>query len=93
MFISIMSTSVPLSFSAIRQYSSGVLPAIFAIITVFCCLSHGKSSLMNASTPGFWSPTAFKIPDGVSAILGGGLPSRRVGVIPLQEIPPSFSSG
>ena len=45
-FSSIMSTSVSDSFSAISQYSSGVFPAIFAMIRVPCSRSHGSSCSM-----------------------------------------------
>ena len=51
----------------------------------------GTSSAMTASMPGFWSPTAFSMPEAVSAIRGWGLPSRGAAVVPFQEKLPRMS--
>src|SRR5215212_292534 len=48
----------------------------------------GALSRMMPRSPTFWSPIAFSIPAGVSAILGGGLPSRGRTVIPFEQIAP-----
>ena len=51
----------------------------------------GTSSAITASMPGFWRPTAFSIPEAVSAIRGWGLPSRGSAVVPFQEKLPKMS--
>ena len=89
MLTSIMSTPAAESFSHMTPYSSGVLPEMLAITARSCFLSSGSSSAIKASTPGFWRPTELRMPMGVSAMRGGGLPSRRQRVRPLQQMPPS----
>ena len=75
--------------SQFEAYSSGEKPPTFAMIGPSkWARSHGSSSLRTASMPRFSNPTAFSIPDGVSAILGSGLPMRGSLVIPFTEIAP-----
>ena len=76
MLTSIMSTPASDSFSHITPYSSGVFPEMLAMTFTSNCRRKGSSSRIKASTPGFCSPTELSIPRGVSAIRGGGLPSR-----------------
>ena len=89
MFISIRSTSASEIFSTMPSYSSTVLPDTLAMIAVSYCRRKGICSAMKRSMPGFCRPTQFKMPDGVSAMRGAGLPSRSVGVRPLTPMPPS----
>src|SRR5437879_6208408 len=49
----------------------------------------GAYSRATCSTPGFWSPIALSMPEGVSAILVGAFPARGRGVVPLVTIAPS----
>ena len=89
MFISIRSTSASEIFSTMPSYSSTVLPDTFAMIAVSYWRRNGICSAMNRSMPGFCRPTQFKMPAGVSAMRGAGLPRRSVGVRPLTPMPPS----
>ena len=66
---------------------------MFAMIRVPCSRSHGRSSRMKWSTPGFCRPTAFSMPPGASAMRGAGLPGRAFSVMPFDEMPPSVESG
>ena len=93
MFSSIMSTAVPSSFWAMVMQSSTVEPATLARIVTSFVRKYGSSCSIKASIPGFCRPTEFSIPEGVSAIRGGGLPSFKLRVVPLQEMPPSLERG
>jgi len=62
MFSSSISAPDSASISAARAYSATVRPMMFTIIFVSNRFRNGISSLMNASAPGFWSPTALSIP-------------------------------
>ena len=89
MFISIRSTSASEIFSIMPQYSSTVLPDTLAMILVSYWRKNGICSSIKRSMPGFCRPTQFKMPIGVSAMRGAGLPRRSVGVRPLTPMPPS----
>ena len=75
------SVSVPDKISATARYSSTVAPAILAMTTAPDFFSHGSSFFIKQSTPGFCSPIAFRTPEGVSVMRGGGFPSRGLRVI------------
>ena len=74
-------------------YSSREYPEMLAM-TGFPKLAgsaiQGSSSARTASMPGFWSPTEFSMPQGVSAMRGVGLPTRGSVVVPLKEKLPSI---
>ena len=89
MLTSIISTPAAESFSHISPYSSGVFPEMLAMIFTSCLRSSGSSWAIKSSTPGFWSPTELRMPMGVSAMRGAGLPSRGWGVRPLTQMAPS----
>ena len=57
-------------------YSSGDHPPTLAMMGTPSSASRGRSSSAKRSSPGFARPIEFTIPDGVSAIRGGGFPSR-----------------
>ena len=67
-----------------------MLPHAFTITAVLNCLSHGKSSFIKCSTPGFWSPIAFNIPAVVSQTRGGLFPGRGFSEVPFVTIPPNL---
>src|SRR3990172_3342174 len=62
---------------------------MFTMTAVSYCLRNGSFSRRNTSTPGFSSPIAFSIPDGVLNMLGGGFPAIGSQEIPLPIPPPS----
>ncbi len=81
------------SFLVTVQYSSILKPDTFPITNVPLVRkswSKGSSLSIASSTPGFWSPIAFKIPPAVSTIRGGGLPLRGFAVIALTVMPPKM---
>ena len=90
MFISMRSTSASEIFSTMPSYSSTVLPETLAIILVSYRRRNGICSSMKRSMPGFCRPTQLRIPCGVSAMRGAGLPRRSVGVRPFTPMPPSW---
>ena len=66
----------PSQMRATSAYSSTVSPHTFTSSAVSCFRSRGSTSLTKAWIPMPCSPIAFSRPEGVSAIRGGGAPSR-----------------
>jgi hypothetical protein len=65
------------------------LPAIDTMIGTFLPCRKGRSLSSHPSIPGFCSPIALSIPDGVSNMRGVGSPSRGSSVTDFTTIAPS----
>src|SRR5664280_3610897 len=63
-------------------------PPTLAMMTVPSVRMRGSSRSRKAGMPGFWSPTEFIMPAGVSHTRRPGLPSRGCNVRPLEQMPP-----
>ncbi len=84
-----LTPGTPSKRAASSPNSSTVSPAMLTITGV-CHVAHiGATSRTSASTPTFWRPIVFSIPDGVSAMRVWGLPARGLSVVPLLTIAPS----
>ena len=73
-----------------RTYSSREPPATETITGAPPLARRGSSASRNAWIPGFWSPVVHTVPDGVSAIRGGGDPFRGSIVMLRLTRPPTF---
>ena len=62
--------------AAMSANSWSDVPAMLTMRPVLSVARGGTFSAMNASMPGLVRPMALSMPDGVSAVRGGGLPAR-----------------
>lgn len=62
--------------AAMSANSRSDVPAMLTMRPVLSAARGGTFSAMNASMPGLVRPMALSMPDGVSAVRGGGLPAR-----------------
>ena len=90
-FISNASTrSCAESASAMRTYSSTVLPKKLQMTAQEYCAMRGSFSAANFSRPTFSSPMALSMPSPDSATRGTGLPRRGSRDNPLVQNPPNW---
>src|SRR5450756_31821 len=93
MLSSTMSTPSALDSSRTPStYSSRSPPATLAMMAVPNVRMRGSSRSRKTGMPGFWSPTEFIMPAGVSHTRRPELPSRGLRVRPLVQMPPSLST-
>jgi hypothetical protein len=91
MFASMPTTPrILLTTTATSANSWTLRPAIETITGTPARSMNGPSFSTNPSTPGFWRPIAFSIPDGVSAIRGVGMPFTGRGVTLFVTMPPTW---
>src|SRR5450756_1081099 len=91
MLSSTMSTPSALDSSRTPStYSSRSPPATLAMMAVPNVRMRGSSRSRKTGMPGFWSPTEFIMPAGVSHTRRPELPSRGLRVRPLVQMPPSL---
>src|SRR5450830_105182 len=74
------------------MYSSRSPPPTLAMMAVPRVRMRGSSRSRKTGMPGFWSPTEFIMPAGVSHTRRPELPSRGCNVRPLVQMPPSLST-